>query len=108
MSVVRVGENESIDSALRRFKRKCSSHIEKLPEPKICEFCGRTLYHEGCLFMGKIMTIMNTPQRCNCEQSVAYWKERERIEQERSEREQKEKEHKELLARYKKAGIDTN
>ena len=24
MSVVRVGENESIDSALRRFKRKCS------------------------------------------------------------------------------------
>ncbi|MBO5285607.1 MAG: 30S ribosomal protein S21 [Clostridia bacterium] len=24
MSLVRVGENESIDSALRRFKRKCS------------------------------------------------------------------------------------
>ena len=24
MSTVRVGENESIDSALRRFKRKCS------------------------------------------------------------------------------------
>ena len=24
MSIVRVGENENIDSALRRFKRKCS------------------------------------------------------------------------------------
>ena len=24
MSTIRVGENESIDSALRRFKRKCS------------------------------------------------------------------------------------
>ena len=24
MSTVRVGENESLDSALRRFKRKCS------------------------------------------------------------------------------------
>ena len=24
MSIVRVGENESLDSALRRFKRKCS------------------------------------------------------------------------------------
>ena len=25
MSTIKVGENESIDSALRRFKRKCSS-----------------------------------------------------------------------------------
>lgn len=24
MSIVRVGENETLDSALRRFKRKCS------------------------------------------------------------------------------------
>ncbi len=24
MSIVRVGENENLDSALRRFKRKCS------------------------------------------------------------------------------------
>jgi len=24
MSTIRVGENESVDSALRRFKRKCS------------------------------------------------------------------------------------
>ena len=24
MSIVRVGENESLDNALRRFKRKCS------------------------------------------------------------------------------------
>ena len=31
MSTIRVGENESIDSALRRFKRKCSrdGHYEK-------------------------------------------------------------------------------
>ena len=27
MSIVRVGENENIDSALRRFKRKCSRDV---------------------------------------------------------------------------------
>ena len=83
-----------------------ASYIDKIPEPKKCEFCGKTLYHEGAFFMGKIMSIMNTPQRCDCQQAVSYWEEQDRLKNERALKEQEEQKKKELLNKYKRAGID--
>ncbi len=83
-----------------------AEYITEIPEPKQCQFCGKTLYHQGALFMGKIMSIMNKPMRCDCEAAISYWEKQDAIEQERLKKEQQEKEAKELLEKFKRAGID--
>ena len=35
MSLIKVGENESVESALRRFKRKCSREKEFYESPSV-------------------------------------------------------------------------
>jgi len=56
------------------------------PEPKTCKYCGKTLYHEGIYFCGKIRWWNNAPERCTCAAAKAYWeradarKEREKAE----------------------------
>ena len=45
-----------------------------LPDPKECDFCGKTLYHEGLLFNGSIIVWHQSPQKCSCEKSIKYWK----------------------------------
>lgn len=52
------------------------------PEPKTCQFCGKTLYHYGLKdFVGKkeIFLWFEEPEHCDCEQAQAYWAEKERL-----------------------------
>jgi DNA replication protein DnaC len=55
------------------------------PEPKICEFCGNILYHQGIvMYLGekdrngkdmipKVIRWSPNPIRCTCELSKAWW-----------------------------------
>lgn len=56
---------------------------EPPPEPKTCEFCGKTLYHYGLkeFFTGKkeVFRWFEEPERCDCEQAQTYWAEQERL-----------------------------
>lgn len=57
---------------------------------EICEFCGKTLHHEGLVLMGTVIWN-HTAQRCDCQEAQRKWaeydaeKERQRIEEERAE-----------------------
>lgn len=85
-----------------------------LPEPKQCEFCGNTIYHEVCVFMGRIVSVRNVPQTCSCEKAQALAKEQEkRQRQEKQKREHEEKTQKLLkisglpnTPRYQKCNFD--
>lgn len=45
------------------------------PKPETCKFCGKRLYYEGIVLMGKVLVWRtNEPQRCDCEKAVAFWK----------------------------------
>ena len=47
---------------------------DPIPEPKTCKYCGKTLYHECIVLAGKALVWrLNEPQRCDCEQSKAFW-----------------------------------
>lgn len=49
---------------------------ESPPEPTECKFCGKTLYYEAIVFTGRVITWNRKyPQRCDCEQAQAYWRE---------------------------------
>ena len=56
------------------------------PEPKTCQFCGRTLYHYGLKeFFSKKKSVFlwfEDPERCDCPEAKAYWAEQERLKQE--------------------------
>lgn len=46
------------------------------PEPKECEYCGKTLYHYGLispLQTKQIFIWMPEPEHCDCEQAQRYW-----------------------------------
>lgn len=48
---------------------------EPIPEPKTCKYCGKTLYHECIVIVGKALVWwLNQPQRCDCEKAVEFWK----------------------------------
>lgn len=49
---------------------------EEPPEPKHCEFCGKTLYHFGIISPmqhKQIFTWLKVPEQCDCEKARAYW-----------------------------------
>lgn len=61
------------------------------PKPdEICEFCGKTLHHEGIVLMGSVIWSP-TAQRCDCPEAQRKWaehdaeKERQRIAEEQAE-----------------------
>jgi DNA replication protein DnaC len=61
---------------------------KKPPEPKVCEFCGKTLYHEGVILFDQVAFWSPAPQRCTCEAAVKYWTDYE--EKQRQAKEQEE------------------
>lgn len=61
---------------------------KKPPEPKECEFCGKTLYHEGVILFDQVAFWSPAPQRCTCEAAVKYWTDYE--EKQRQAKEQEE------------------
>lgn len=64
----------------------------ELPEPKQCEYCGNTIYHEVCVFMGRVMSVRSVPQTCSCEKAQAMAKKQE--ERQRREKQKRDKEEK--------------
>lgn len=49
---------------------------EEPPEPKHCEFCGKTLYHFGIISPmqhKQIFIWLKVPEQCDCEKARAYW-----------------------------------
>ena len=59
------------------------------PEPKTCKYCGKTLYHEGLMFGGKIIVWhTNEPQRCDCSNAKIYWQKHDALEQEKRKQEE--------------------
>lgn len=74
------------------------------PPPTTCEYCGRTLEHEGIIApfaAGKILLWSPSPQRCTCDGATEYWA---RHDQEEKEREAEEKRRQQQAA--VKAKID--
>lgn len=48
-----------------------SSHPQ--PPPVECQFCGKTLYHEGAYIFGFIPCWSPMPERCDCPEAKAFW-----------------------------------
>ncbi|MCD7722734.1 MAG: ATP-binding protein [Clostridiales bacterium] len=79
---------------IKKFNIPCA---KELPEPTVCKFCGKQLYYEGLMMMGRIVCISPRPQRCTCTAAVQSWAKidaEEKIskqERERHEKQEKEK-----------------
>ena len=46
------------------------------PEPKSCEFCGKTIYHWGVTMFGRqkyVSIWFKEPEKCDCSEAQAYW-----------------------------------
>lgn len=72
------------------------------PEPKTCQFCGKTLYHRGIVLWGSIMAWSPLPDRCDCEAAAAYWVEEDKRAAEEKARREAEERQKANQARYEK------
>lgn len=44
------------------------------PEPKTCQFCGKTLEPQGVVWGGEVMLWQPFSPRCDCEKASEYWK----------------------------------
>lgn len=75
---------------------------DPIPEPKTCKYCGKTLYHECIVLAGKALVWrLNEPQRCDCEQSKAFW-----VRWEKKQEEQKKAEAERQAQEERKQKID--
>lgn len=54
-----------------------SSHPQ--PPPVECQFCGKTLYHEGAYIFGFIHCWSPMPERCDCPEAKAFWEKEDAI-----------------------------
>ncbi len=82
------------------------------PKPKICQFCGKTLYHYGLKhFAGahEVFLWLEEPEKCDCMQAQEYWKQQERLKIEAEIEEQRLKEAERMKKRVarlvKESGI---
>lgn len=82
-----------------------------VPEPEICQFCGKKLHHKGLIhpFKKDSIAIWLKPDRCQCEGAKAYWeeydKEQERIAREKAEAEDRAKMQAKVERLLGKSGI---
>lgn len=75
------------------------------PPPTTCEFCGRTLEHEGMIapfVPGKIFIWSREPERCTCQEAVAFWERHDREEAEAKAAEEHRKKEAAIQARITK------
>ena len=47
---------------------------EQAPPPETCRYCGERLQYSGVVGGNRVLRWMNFPERCKCEQAVAFWK----------------------------------
>lgn len=63
---------------------------EPIPEPLKCEYCGKILYYRGIMHPFKPKTIWEwiSPDNCNCEASIKYREEAEKLRKEEIKRQE--------------------
>ena len=88
------GDNVRVRSEEEARQRGLVIMQPQPPDTK-CEFCGKTLRHEGIAFGGAVVTWCQTPESCTCEKAVAKAKadaaEKKRQEEEEARRERQRK-----------------
>ena len=80
-------EPEAPRHTLRASEAAALGYTSDRPAPPAvkCEFCGRTLEHEGLIAPfapGKIFLWSPSPERCTCQEAAAYWERHDREEAE--------------------------
>lgn len=67
--------------------------VHPQPPPVKCQFCQKTLYHEGIYVFGHIPCWSPFPERCTCREAKAFWKKEDELSaKKKAEEEQLEKE----------------
>lgn len=89
----------TIVKTMDEARRRGLSWAEPQPEPKICEFCGRTLHHHGLVYGKKLLLWFSDAELCTCDKAIeqqrryeAEWarlKNEEALERERNAKKQK-------------------
>lgn len=69
-------ENDSFKIRSDRAIAEDWNWNDEPPEPKKCQYCGKTLYHIGIISpvqKKRVFTWMKEPEHCDCEEARAYW-----------------------------------
>jgi len=112
-------EHDQEEEAKNRFQIRSDqavaegwSYNSAPPEPKECEYCGKTLYHFGLtnpLQHKQIFMWMPEPERCDCKQAQQHWAkveaEKKAAEEEKRRQEEAERLQRKINKLIKDSGI---